>query len=57
MIHAEYQRFLQTLNNGSTSEGVRKIANLVLAHLDELVPLTTHQGQRVKQMVALAQAK
>lgn len=56
MIHAEYQRFLQTLNNRTVSEGVRKIANLVLRHLDELMPLTTHQGQRVKQMVALAQA-
>lgn len=56
MIRAEFQRFLQTLNNETTSEGVRKIANLVLENLDELVPLTTYQGQRVRQMVALAQA-
>jgi DNA sulfur modification protein DndD len=56
MIRSEFQRFLQTLNNGTTSEGVRKIANLVLQHLDDLVPLTTHQGQRVKQMVTLAQS-
>ena len=57
MIHAEYRRFLQTLNSQAVSEGVRKIANLVLEHLDELAQLTTHQGQRVKQIVALTQAK
>ncbi len=56
MINAEYQRFLQAFNNGTTSEGVRKIANLVLQNLDELVPLTTYQGLRVKQVVSLAQA-
>ena len=56
MIRAEFQRFLQTLNNETTFEGVRKIANLVLENLDELVPLTTYQGQRVRQMVTLAQA-
>ena len=55
MIHAEYQRFLQTLDNETDSEGVRKIANLVLEHLDDLLPLTNQQGQRVKKMVALAQ--
>ena len=43
MIRAEFQRFLQTLNNGTSSEGVRKIANLVLDHLNELVPLTTRR--------------
>ncbi len=56
MIHAEYQRFLQALDNETDSEGVRKIANLVLEHLDDLLPLTNQQGQRVKKMVALAQA-
>ncbi|MFK5948940.1 MAG: AAA family ATPase [Methylococcales bacterium] len=56
MIQAEYFCFLQTLNNDSTSEGVRKVANLALAHLDELIPLTTHQGQRVRKMVALLQS-
>ena len=55
MIHAEYQRFLQTLDNETDSDGVRKIANLVLEHLDDLLPLTNQQGQRVKKMVALAQ--
>ncbi|MCX6799739.1 MAG: AAA family ATPase [Candidatus Falkowbacteria bacterium] len=55
MIHAEYQRFLQTLDNETDSDGVRKIANLVLEHLDDLLPLTNQQGQRVIKMVALAQ--
>lgn len=55
MIKTEYHRFLQTLNSTSTPEPVRKIANLVAAHFDELVPLSTNQGQRVKKVVALAQ--
>ncbi len=57
MIRAEYLRFLQMLNNEATSEGIRKIANLVLQNLGGLVPLTTSQGQRVRKMVSLAQAK
>lgn len=56
MIRSEYFRFLQTLDNPSVPEAVRKIANLVAAHLDELAPLGTHQGQRIKRIVALAQA-
>lgn len=54
MIHAEYQRFLQTLTNETDSEGVRKIANLVLDYFDDLLPLTNQQGQRVKKMITLA---
>lgn len=57
MIKAEYLRFLQTLNNQATPDYVRKIANLVQANLEALVPLTTHQGQRVRKIVSLAQAK
>ncbi|AQT62166.1 AAA family ATPase [Cellvibrio sp. PSBB023] len=57
MIKAEYLRFLQTLNNQATPDNVRKIANLVLANLEVLIPLTTHQGQRVRKIVSLAQAK
>lgn len=56
MIRAEYLRFLQTLNSDEVPSEVRKLASLVLANLDELVSLGTHQGQRVKRMVALAQA-
>lgn len=55
MIRAEYQRFLQTINTDGVPEGVRKIANLVLAHLDKLIPLSTYQGQRVKSIVSIAQ--
>jgi len=55
MIRSEYQRFMQVLAAGHTSEGVRKMAKLVLGHLDTLQPLTTHQGQRVKRIAALAQ--
>lgn len=55
MIRAEYNRFLQTLNNPSVSEPVRRVANLVATYLEELLPLNTYQGQRVKRIVALSQ--
>ena len=55
MILAEYRRFLQTLTNAHPQE-LRKVANLVLLHFDDLLPLTTAQGQRVKKFVELAQA-
>jgi DNA sulfur modification protein DndD len=56
MIHSEYLRFLQTLNEDAVTEYERKLANLILANLESLVPLGTHQGQRVKAVVQLAQA-
>jgi len=56
MIHSEYLRFLQTLNTDAISEDERKVANLVLENLDVLVPLGTHQAQRLKAVVPLAQA-
>lgn len=56
MIHAEYLRFLQTINTDAVPADVRKMANLVLTKLNQLVPLGTHQGQRIRSMVALAQA-
>lgn len=55
MILAEYRRFLQTLANAHSQE-LRKVANLVLQYFDDLLPLTTAQGQRVKELVKLAQA-
>ena len=35
---------------------MRKISNLVLEYLDDLIPLSTTQGQRVRKVVELAQA-
>ncbi|OIR12520.1 DNA replication and repair protein RecF [mine drainage metagenome] len=55
MILAEYRRFLQTLANAHSQE-LRKVANLVLQHFDDLLPLTTAQGQRVRKLVELSQA-
>jgi DNA sulfur modification protein DndD len=55
MIKAEYIRFLQNLTTNGVSADVRKIANLVLQHLDALIPLSTAQGQRIKKVVNLAQ--
>ena len=47
-----------SVNNPKVSytQDLRKIANLVLQYWDDLLPLTTAQGQRVKKLVALAQA-
>ncbi|MDA3806848.1 MAG: AAA family ATPase [Thiomicrorhabdus sp.] len=56
MIRFEYLRFLQTLTSEGVSADVRKVANLVLNHLDALIPLSTAQGQRIKKIVLLAQA-
>ena len=56
MIRAEYQRFMQTLQGQNATDSVRKLANIVSAHFDELLPLTTHQGQRIRKMVELCQA-
>lgn len=54
MILAEYCRFLQTIANAHSQE-LRKVANLVLQYFDDLQPLSTAQGQRVKKLVELAQ--
>lgn len=53
MIQAEYLRFLQTLSTDEISADVRKIANLVLQHLDLLIPLSTSKGQRINKIVTL----
>ena len=56
MISTEYLRFLQTLNADAITEDERKLDNLVLANLEQLIPLGTHQGQRLQYVVSLAQA-
>ncbi len=56
MIRTEYLRFLQTLSGDTITAEERKIANLVLEHLPELILLSTAQGRRVKKMVGLIQA-
>ncbi|MBW8190946.1 AAA family ATPase [Neiella marina] len=56
MIRAEYLRFMQTLQGPSTTDSVRRIANIVSYHLEELTPLSTHQGQRIRKMVDLSHA-
>ena len=55
MIQTEYLRFLETLDIDGVPSNVRKLANLVRANINQLIPLGTHQGQRVKRMVSLAQ--
>jgi hypothetical protein len=55
MIHSEYLRFLPTLIAKDIPAEVRKVANLVLSNLDTLIPLSTAQGQRIKEIVKLTQ--
>ena len=55
MIQAEYLRFLQTLNTDTVPADVRKLANLVLTNMEQLVPLGSNQGQRIRRIVTLAQ--
>jgi len=52
MIRVEYLNFLQTLNNTDSVE-MRKIANIILENLDEVIPLKTTQGQRIKRIASL----
>jgi DNA sulfur modification protein DndD len=54
MAKNEYLRFLQTLKVEEVSSGVRKIANLVIDHLDEIQLLGTAQGKRAKKIAELA---
>lgn len=54
MLRSEFFRFCQTLNTADVPGDVRKIANLVLDNLDDITPLGTAQGQRVKRIVELA---
>ena len=54
MVKEEYLRFLQVLSELQLPEGVNKIANLVLEHLETIQSLTTHQGQRVNKVAELA---
>lgn len=56
MIKREFIQFMQTLNVGSISDDVRKIANLVLKNLEILIPIGTVRGRRIKKIVELAQA-
>jgi hypothetical protein len=46
---------VQTLSSEAVPVDVRKIANIVLQHLEDLIPLSTAHGQRVKRVVQLAQ--
>lgn len=55
MIREEYLHFLQTFNVDTTSINAKKIANIILDNLEELTQLSTHQGQRIRRIIALAQ--
>jgi DNA sulfur modification protein DndD len=55
MIRNEYLRFMRTLDSDDVPNNVRKLANIILDHLDEITPLGTAAGRRVKAIVLLAQ--
>jgi DNA sulfur modification protein DndD len=54
MVKNEYLRFLEALKAADVSSGVRKIANLILDHFDEILPLGTANGKRAKKIAELA---
>jgi len=56
MLSSEFLRFFQTLNTADVPGDVRKMANLVWDNLDDITPLGTAQGQRVRRIVDLAQS-
>lgn len=53
MIHSEYSRFLKTIV--SEPPEVRKLANIIKENLDEIIPLGSSQGSRIKKIAELAQ--
>ncbi|MDD5272812.1 MAG: AAA family ATPase, partial [Methylovulum sp.] len=55
MLKLEYLHFMQTLNTNAVPDNVRKLANIILDHLDEIIPLGTTHGKRVQKIVELAQ--
>jgi len=55
MIRNEYLRFMKTSISDGAPNNVRKLANIVLDHLDEITPLGTAAGRRVQKIVELAQ--
>ena len=55
MIKNEYTRFMKYLDDACAPDNVRKLANIVLNHLDDLIPLGTSQGKRSQKIIALAQ--
>lgn len=57
MIKSEYERFMQKLGKAGAPENVCKLANIILNHLDELIPLGTAQGKRSQKIVSLAQCE
>lgn len=56
-VRKEVERFNGWLRDQTTDPNIRRMANLILAHLDELVPLGTASGQksRSRDLVAKAQ--
>jgi len=55
MSRNEYLRFMQTLDANGVSDNVSKLANIVLDHFEEIVPLGTAHGRRTQKIVELAQ--
>ncbi len=51
----EYKRFIRELKNQGVSDGTKKIAQLIYDHIDELIPLGTHRGNRSKKIISIAQ--
>jgi energy-coupling factor transporter ATP-binding protein EcfA2 len=54
-VQKEYERFLAWLRSQATTPDTRRLANLVLAHFDDLLPLGTGASARSKCLLQQAQ--
>lgn len=54
MLRNEYIRFMQLLGTDDALKDVRKLANIVHAHLNEIIPLGTAHSRRSQKIVELA---
>lgn len=57
MMLQEFDRFLVELAGLSVSDDVKRIANIILKHMEELVPLGTAKGLRSKKIIEYAQTE
>lgn len=54
MIHAEYLRFIESLDDTLGNDDEWRLANVINDHLDSIIPLGTGFGKRSKFLIGLA---
>jgi hypothetical protein len=54
MIHAEFLRFIESLDHTEVSEDEWRLLNVINDHIESIIPLGTGAGKRSKYILALA---